>query len=138
MTTTKKRQSQEDKGIKYIITKLLLGSALGIAVFFMLLSVASLFVLKNSVDSKIFPIISLFIAAISSFFSSFVAVRPIRKNGILMGICASLPLIITICIAVFFESGGNIGVITVVMTVSMIICAAIGGIIAVNKKKRSR
>ncbi|MBQ2775189.1 MAG: TIGR04086 family membrane protein [Clostridia bacterium] len=138
MPQPKRRQTQEDKGIKYIITKILIGSVLGIALFFILLSLAALVILKNPLDSKILPIITLFISALSAFAAGFISVRPIRKNGILMGVCSSLPLIIAVCAAILFESGGSVGVMTAVAVVVMLVCAAIGGIAAVNMKKRNK
>lgn len=137
-THTKRRQKQkQDIGIQYVIRKTLVGSLIGTVLFFTLLCLAAAVILKKPIETKLFPIISLFISALSAFISGFVAVRPIRKNGILMGLCSCAPLVIIAGATVLFETGGNIGIMTAVMAGIMILCAALGGIAAVNIRQKN-
>lgn len=123
---------------KNIIIKILIGSGVGTAVFFALTALSAFILLQNDSDTPIYKYIILLAGAISGFLSGFVAVRPLRKNGIAFGSVSALPayLIAVLVSALIARSG--IGLIGWILLAVMVVFASVGGIVAVNKRKKTR
>lgn len=103
--------------------------------FFVLTALASLILWKTDADESIYKFISLIIGAVSSFTGGFAGVRPVRKNGIAFGALSVLPVYLAEILAGVLVSKGGIGLIGWIMLAVQLIFSAVGGIIAVNKRK---
>lgn len=126
---------QTGSDIKTVAVKALIGSLVGVILFFALTALASFILWKTDSDESIYKFVLLLIGAVASFTGGFVAVRPTRKNGIAVGALSALPVYLIEILASVLVSKSGIGVIGWIMLAVQILVAAIGGIIAVNKRK---
>lgn len=133
----KKRRTKPQAGtdIKTVIIKTLIGSLVGVVLFFAFTALASLILWKTDADESIYKFISLLIGAVAAFAGGFVAVRPTRKNGIVFGSLSALPVYLLEILASVLVSKSGIGLIGWILLAVQILFAALGGIIAVNKRK---
>lgn len=123
---------------KNIIIKILIGSGVGTAVFFLLTALSAFILLQNDSDTPIYKYIMLLAGAFSGFLSGFVAVRPLRKNGLAFGSVSALPVyLIAVLVSVLIARSG-IGLIGWILFAVMVVFASVGGIVAVNKRKKTR
>lgn len=123
---------------KNIIIKILIGSGVGAVAFFALTALSAVILLKNDSDLPVYKYIMLLTGAVSGFLSGFVAVRPLRKNGIAFGSVSALPVyLIAVIVSVLIARSG-IGLIGWILFAVMVLFAAAGGIVAVNKRKKTR
>lgn len=123
---------------KNIIIKILIGSGVGAVAFFALTALSAVILLKNDSDLPVYKYIMLLTGAVSGFLSGFVAVRPLRKNGIAFGSVSALPIyLIAVIVSVLIARSG-IGLIGWILFAVMVLFAAAGGIVAVNKRKKIR
>lgn len=131
----KRRIKPQMNDIRTVAIKTLTGSLVGLVIFFLLTAVATAVLWKTDADSEMYKYILLVIGAISAFICGFVAVRPVRKNGIVFGALSVLPTyLITIIVSMLISKSG-IGLFGLILLGIQILFAAIGGIIAVNKRK---
>ena len=138
MSVKKSKRGKESSGRKKVVMTILKGSAIGTVLFFLLLLIASRAMLKFDIDSSLLAVFAFASAAIAAFVSGFAAVRPTRKKGIPMGALSALPILILIAVASAIASG-SLGQNMLIAATIMIICGAVGGIAAVNvKRKKSR
>lgn len=121
---------------KNIIIKILIGSGVGSAVFFALAALSAFVLLQNDSDVNIYKYIILLIGAISGFLSGFAGVRPLRKNGIAFGAVSALPVYLIAIIVSIILSRSGISLIGWILLAVIVIFSAVGGIVAVNKRKR--
>lgn len=133
----KKRRTKPQAGsdIKTVIIKALTGSLVGIILFFALNALASLILWKADTDESVYKFVSLVIGAVTAFVCGFVAVRPTRKNGVAVGALSVLPVYLFEIIASVLVSRSGIGLIGWILLAVQLLFSAIGGIIAVNKRK---
>lgn len=116
---------------------MLIGNALGAAIFFILLSITSAVILKKGVSSGAYAPVSIVCAAIAAFIAGLFSVIPIRKNGLLLGLCSSALLIACVVISAA-AAGGSASIKTAIASAVAAVCACIGGILAANMKKKTR
>ncbi len=121
--------------MKTTAVKALIGSAVGLAGFFVLTLLGSFILWKKDSDTEIFKYIMLVFGALSGFVCGFVAVRPIRKNGIAVGALSALPPYLIIMLVSVLVAKSGIGLIGWILFGVMLLFSAIGGIVAVNKRK---
>ncbi len=121
--------------IKTVTVRLAVGALIGIVLFFALSAAASFVLWKTDTDSSIYKFVMLAAGALSSFCTGFASVRPIRKNGLALGALSSLPLFLAVFLASTLISKSSIGAVGWIMLGVQMLFAAIGGIIAVNKRK---
>lgn len=137
----KKKRTKASSAVndtKNIIIKILIGSGVGTAVFFALTALSAFILLQNDSDTPIYKYIMLLVGAISGFLSGFVAVRPLRKNGLAFGSVSALPVyLIAVLVSVLIARSG-IGLIGWILLAVMVVFASVGGIVAVNKRKKTR
>ena len=132
----KRGERKETNDKKTLLISLLIGSALGVAIFFILLSIASAVMLKKGVSSGAYTPVSIVCAAIAAFIAGLFSVIPIRKNGLLLGLCSSVLLIA--CVVVSAAAAGSVGIKTAIAVAVAAVCACVGGILAANMKKKTR
>lgn len=133
----KRGERKETNAKKTLLISLLVGNALGAAMFFTLLSIASAVILKKGVLSGAYAPVSFVCAATAAFIAGLFSVIPIRKKGLLLGLCSSVLLVASIVISAL-TAGGGVGIKTAIATAVAGICAGVGGILAANMKKKTR
>ena len=134
----KKRRSKskaKDSSVKNIAIKTAIGSAVSLISFFALVAVAAFVLWKNDSDTASFKYIISVIGALSGFLGGFVAVRPVRKNGIAFGALSALIPCALIILASALIAKGSISAAGWVFIAVNVIFAVVGGIVAVNKRK---
>ena len=137
----KKKRSKASASVndtKNIIIKILIGSGAGIVTFFILTALSAFLLLKNDSDMNIYKYIILLIGAVSGFTAGFAAVRPMRKNGIAFGAVSALPVYLTAVTVSVILSRAGIGLIGWILLAVTAVFAAVGGVVAVNKRKKIR
>lgn len=117
---------------------LLIGNIIGAVLFFLLTLLASAVILKKTVSSDFYTPVAVIISGFSALAAGFSAVRPLRKNGLIIGLGSSILLIACICVSAALASGGSMGIKTAIAAAVAAVCAAVGGILAANMKKRSK
>lgn len=131
----KRKAKPQNNSVKNIAIKTAIGSAISLILFFSLAAVSAFILWKNDADTASFKYILFAIGAVSGFLGGFTAVRPIRKNGIVLGAVSSLlPCIVAIGISALIAKGFLSATGWIFIAVNVLF-SAIGGIIAVNKRK---
>lgn len=134
----KKRKTKskvQNTTAKNIAIKTAIGSGVSLVVFFLLALLAGFVLWKNDADINSFKYVIFALSAVSGFIGGFVAVRPVRKNGIAFGALSSVvPCAIIILISVLIAKS-SVSVTGWIFIALYILFSAIGGIVAVNKRK---
>lgn len=137
MSVSKQGRKPEQSSQKRLIKRTLIASAIGIAILFILLLVFSAILLKTDTAGNSLALCAFAACAIAALIAGFAAVRPVRKNGLMLGAAASIPVIIVVLIACV-ALGGAPGTSAVIAVVIMLVCGGAGGIAAANKRSTRR
>ena len=135
MSEIRRSKPKSDNNIKTVALKTLIGSLVGLLAFFGLTALAAFIMWKIDADSSIFKYIMLLVGAVSGMAGGFAAVRPLRKNGIVVGALSALPSYLIIILISILIAKSGIAVIGWVLLIIELLFSAVGGIIAVNKRK---
>lgn len=131
----RKKTAAADANVRTIIVKSLIGSAVGTALFFLLILLSSLIALKTDMPQKYLPIFVLVSGAIAGLVCGFTAVRPIRKSGLLLGAASCiLPYLMIVVVSVCLSHSG-LGTYGWILLAILAVTSAFGGVLAVNKRK---
>lgn len=132
----KKRKSKtQNTSVKGLVIKTLLGSLVSVVVFFILTLLAAFVLWKNDSDISLYNFVICIIGAFAGFAGGFVAVRPVRKRGMVFGaLSALIPCVIVMTASVLLSKSG-IAVVGWIFLAVYILFSALGGIIAANKRK---
>lgn len=134
----KKRRTKtkvKDSSLKNIAKKTAIGSVASLLSFFALTALAALILWKNDSDTASFKYIISAIGAVSGFLGGFIAVRPVRKNGIAFGALSALvPCVLILAVSALLTKS-PISIAGWIFIAVNILFSAIGGIVAVNKRK---
>lgn len=133
--TKKKKRSAQKSGNSNLIKSVLIGSAAGTAGFFALTAILALLAYKQDFEENYYTVLIIFASAVSSFISGFVAVAPIKRNGLILGIASVLPVFLVIIAVASLMNRTGIGLYGWVSLAVMLLMGGIGGIIAANKRK---
>ena len=131
----KKMKKQID--IKNIIIKVLTGSLVNFIILSLLTILSAKMIFENPIDLNSYKFIMLPILFISSIAGGFVSSRSIKKNGIVLGLFSSLPVVLIIVLSVLFTSS-KISYFLLMIILLEIVISSLGGIIGVNLKKVKR
>ena len=127
----KKRKSQPDNSLKNIVIKGLTGSLAGTVLFFAATAVMALICLKKDTAQSNYSYIELAVGAAAGYACGYIAVKPLKKNGLLVGAVSAMPMYFVIAAVSILLSHGGIGVMGWVLAGVMIISSAVGGFTAV-------
>ena len=104
----KRGERKETNDKKTLLISLLIGNALGVAIFFILLSIASAVILKKGVSSGAYTPVSIICSGAAALMAGFISVCPIRKNGLLLGLCSSVLPVACVVISAAAAGGGRV------------------------------
>ena len=130
--------STESKCLAEYSKKICVGSMIGILATALVLLCGAFMMSKVDFPQSGVPVISIFALVIGGFVAGFVVARLTRCNGLLYGLACGL-LIFFVC--VFCELSfmeGELGMLAVYKCAICVISGMIGGVLGVNKRKKSR
>ncbi len=132
----KKKRNDKTGAEKLIIKSVLIGSAAGIVSFFALTCVLTLLAYTQDLEESYYTALIFFASGFSAFTGGFIAVSPLRRNGLVMGLLSVLPMFFFIAGVAGVVSRSGIGILGWIALVIMLTMGALGGIVAANKRKR--
>ena len=119
------------------LRSIVFGTVTGAVICAVLLAVCAIvFVSSKHIPQSVIPLIALIAAAVSAFFSGYVAAKRSRERGLLLGTLAGLLLFFLIFVSGLILVDEPITAATVTKLMIMMISGAIGGVAAVNKKSK--
>lgn len=133
---SKTSRREEKKGSPF--TKIIIAAVLGVAVYFIFIAVFAAFALKSGADNSSYMPAGMVIGAVSALISGFAAVRPIKEKGAVYGALTGLVQALISSLVLFIVNHASAGNGIFILTAVMIICGMLGGIAAVNMKKRKK
>lgn len=128
----KRRKPKTEANLRTVIIKALIGSVIGSVLYFLLTLLTSLICLKNDSAPESYKFFMLAIGAISGFICGHFAVKPVHKNGIIIGSLSTLPVYLIVTCTSILVSHAGIGLIGWILCGVMLVSGAVGGIIAVS------
>lgn len=136
MPTRSKKARREEQAASPAV-KIAVGAVTGAALFFAFTAIFALAALKSGIGSGAYFPVGLIIALFSGLAAGFAAAKPIKRSGLafgaLAGLCASL-----LCAAVCALLCSGAGMRLLALVGSMAVGGALGGVAAVNIRKRAK
>lgn len=133
-----KSSSRKDNKNETPFIKIIIGSVVSSILYFIIIALYAVFALKSGANASGYMPVGMVLGALTGFLCGFVAVRPIKQKGVLYGSFAGFVQAL-ICMLVLFDvnnaSAGN-GIF--ILSAIIVLCAAVGGVAAVNMKKRKK
>ncbi len=129
---------KEQEAIR-IIRALLLGAAFGTAICAAMLALSAMILVKaGTLPEKALPILTVFIGAVSAFFSGYITVSAYKKRGLLLGCIAGFVIFfIILIIGIANNTDSNLAN-ALTKGIIMTVTGGIGGVVKVNKKKKAK
>ena len=137
MSANKVKTQREEKKFSPFKTVLIF-AAIGTVLFFVLLCVFSLVALKIDAPSGTYSWYGFGSIAVSAFLSAFAALRKIKKSGIAFGALTGLLQGFVAAVSSVAANSGSVGAKLVILVAVAVLSAAVGGVLAVNKKTKVR
>lgn len=126
----KKNTVQGNVDLRTVIIKIIVGSTVGVALFFALTALASAISLKFDFDESKYKYMVIAIGALVGFLCGYITVRPVRKKGPLLGAVSVVPASMIILLFSFYFGHGGIGAIGWIFALVSIVFAMLGGAVA--------
>jgi len=128
--------SRREKKKTSPIIKIIMGSAVSVVLFFALIAIFSLIYLNTG--STAYLASGIISGAVSAFAGGFAAVIPIKEKGALFGAASGvISSLICDCI-IFLINNSSAGLGMLILSGVMILFSCVGGIAAVNIKKKKK
>lgn len=134
MPENKSKSKKEESGFPF--KSVIIPSAASSVLYFVLLAVGALFFLKNSVSSSAYLPFSIGAGAACGFICGFVSARMIKNRGLFYGALSGFIQSLIISLAIFVMNKGVAGNGIFILIAVTVALAAVGGITAVNLKKK--
>ena len=133
---SKKTRRDEERASPQI--KIIIGSAIGTALYFLIVAIAAAAVLKSGTGSSAYLPIGFASGILSGFAGGFAAVRPIKEKGAVFGALSGLGQALLCSVVLFNVNRAAAGSGMLILSLIIIICSALGGIAAVNAKRKKK
>ena len=105
-------------------------------IYSLMFFIGSVIFLQTDLPKKYDFIISLSVFAISSLMVGFIAGIKQKQNGLISGILYSLPMNVIVILLSLIIGKFNVGVNLAITVITLIVFSAVGGILAVNKRRQ--
>ncbi len=132
---TQEKESRKEQ--KALMLRLIISAGMGLAVFAILLVTAAAICLRLDLAQDKLAWVSIPIASLSAFFAGALHVRPLRKQGLLLGLLSGAAFYVGALLLSVILSHATLGVNAVFLLMSTLICGAAGGIYTANRKPSS-
>ncbi len=137
MSAKKVKTQREEKKASPIKTVLVF-AAIGTVLFFVLLCVFAFVALKIDASVDTYSWYGFGSMVVSAFLSAFAALRKIKNSGIVFGALTGLLQGIVAAVASVAANSGTVGLNLAILVAVAGASAAVGGVLAVNKKTKVR
>lgn len=134
MTNRGSTSKKDDSG--FPIKQVTLASMFGVAIFFLFLIAASAVSLKSSLNQSLYFAVGLVAGAFSGLISGFIALKFIKEKGIVYGAAVGIVQSLVSAIIVFILNDCKAGNGIFFLIGIIILFSSLGGILAVNIKKK--
>ena len=131
----RRKPTKENADFLTVAVKTLVGSLINGVIFFAVIAVCSLICWKSDANSTVFKYLVFVAGAISGFIGGYTAVKPFRKNGILIGAVSSAPVFLIIFLIASIISRTGIAASGWISALIMTLFSSIGGIMSANRRK---
>lgn len=136
MSKSKRSKPKQDStGFRSTANAVLLGSALNIIIYTVLLAICSLISLKADADAEYYKFFIWVICAISGFFGGYGAVGRLRKNGLIIGAVSALPAYFIIILVSTIISRTGLSASGIIAALIMTVLSSVGGIFSANRRR---
>ncbi|MDR1410203.1 MAG: TIGR04086 family membrane protein [Oscillospiraceae bacterium] len=133
--TAKSTNKAERKAFKLPLKALMIGGGLGAVLFFILLAVLAFFLPGIGIKASWLPYISVLIAGLSAFISSYISAKGRGEKGLLLGIgCALIEAALLGTVLMIVANG--FGAVTAFLYIALLGCGGAGGVFGVNSAAR--
>lgn len=132
----KKSRREEKQSAPFL--RIVIAAVSGAVFYFVLIAVFAAFALKSGAGVSSYMPAGLAAGAVSCLFSGFAAVRPIKEKGAVYGSLTGLIQAVVSSIVLFIVNHASAGNGLFILSAIMMICGMLGGIAAVNMKKRKK
>ena len=129
----KKKSDKSTSGIGYIAKKIGIAAIISTAFFFIISAAASLIILKKDAEPTVLPVVFLVISGICGLLCGFLTVKPIKRNGLVLGMTGTLPAFFLIFTVLSIINRSPVSVTGWISLGIMTVCGGVGGILG-NKK----
>lgn len=136
--SSKQRNAKKDESSKSFITKIAVGTAVSVIMYFVLIALYAAASFKSGASSSMYMPVGIVMGVISGFAGGFAAVRPIRQKGAIYGALCGFASAILCSAALFIINGNKAGNGIFILIAAMIFGGAAGGISAVNLKIKKK
>ncbi len=130
------RRDEKQKSSPY--TKIIIGSLVSVALYFILIALIAAMALKSDLSPSAYMPAGIISGILSSLIGGFVSVRPIKEKGVLFGALTGVVQAIICSLVLFVVNGNAAGNGIFILSAVMILCSAVGGIAAVNLKIKKK
>ena len=130
-----KRKFKINNSLKSII----IGTLSGVFTISLLLLLTSMILTHTlSIPDAVLSTLSMLLASFGTFIGAYISVRIMKSNGLLWGILNGLILFLIVFILGVINHTDLPSIASAIKCMAMVLSGAIGGIISVNKRKKSR
>ncbi len=126
----KKNTVQSNVDLRTVIIKIIIGSTVGVALFFALMALMSAISLKLDLDESRYKYFMIAIGAIIGFVCGYITVKPVRKKGALLGAVSVIPAGMIILLFSFYFGHGGIGTVGWIFALISVVFGMLGGAVA--------
>lgn len=126
------------QGAKRFLRPITWGVLTGAAACILLLLISAFIMGIRDIPQAAVSIIATFSFILGGFVAGYVSAALSREKGMILGLCCGGCLFLVLFIASFTIDGSGFGLAALTKLISVLLAAAIGGILGVNKRKKMK
>jgi putative membrane protein (TIGR04086 family) len=126
-------KKEEKPSLKPLLLRALCSAAAGALVFALLLLPAAAFCLRLDLPQQMLPLVALPLAALAAAVAGYFGVRPVRRQGLLLGVISASVLYVIVLLGVCLLLHSPLGVNSIALLAVMLLGGAAGGIFCANR-----
>ena len=125
-------------GAKRFIRPVTYGILFGAGACFLLLLIMSAVMGLRDIPQTAVSLIATLIFVLGGFVAGYVSAAFAREKGMLLGLCCGACPFVILSLASLAVDGGGFGMVALTKLAAVLLAAALGGIIGVNRRKKFR
>ena len=134
MERTSNKEIKKSRGLPYNI---ILGGLIGAAVSVLLLIIFAVILATTSMADSSIPVFTYICSFAGACVGGFISANRIKKNGLVTGLLSCVVFLFVIfSVKTMLTGFSNIGISTLIYIAISLIASSIGGIFAVNRKRK--
>lgn len=124
--------------VKRFVRPITYGILFGAAACLLLLLLMSIIMGLQDIPQSAVTLISTLVFVVGGFVAGYVCARLSHERGMLLGLCCGTCLFFIVSLANLAVDGSGFGMIALTKLIAVLLSAALGGIVGVNKRKKLR